>query len=99
MAVTDLCVVMVFFLLRLVRMRDLLPRDWSSQHRHKFFVEHLHGIEMILSVEVAHMCPMLADFPEPNGWDLEKHDVFAGKILENIMAKTMIFIGNHPLKI
>lgn len=98
--VTDpMCGHGIFLIAAMRRMRDLLPRDWSSQHRHKFFVEHLHGIEMDpFSVEVAHMCLMLADFPEPNGWDLEKHDVFAGKILENIMAKTMILIGNPPFE-
>lgn len=98
--VTDpMCGHGIFLIAAMRRMRDLLPRDWSSQHRHKFFVEHLHGIEMDpFSVEVAHMCLMLADFPEPNGWHLEKHDVFAGKILENIMAKTMILIGNPPFE-
>lgn len=98
--VTDpMCGHGIFLIAAMRRMRDLLPGDWSSQRRHEFFVEHLHGIEIDpFSVEVARMCLMLAAFPEPNGWNLEKHDVFADKILENIMAKTMILIGNPPFE-
>ncbi len=90
----------IFLIAAMRRMRDLLPGSWSAQQRHKFFVEHLHGIEIdSFSVEVARMCLMLADFPEPNGWDLVKHDTFKGKKLENIAAKTMVFVANPPFGI
>lgn len=89
----------IFLIAAMRRMRDLLPQHWSGRERHNFFVKHLHGIEIEpFSVEVARMCLMLADFPEPNGWDLKHHDVFAGGTLENATAKTMILVGNPPFE-
>lgn len=89
----------IFLIAAMRRMRDLLPGNWSAQQRHKFFVEHLHGIEIdSFSIEVARMCLMLADFPEPNGWNLVKQDVFTGKKLKNIIAQTMVLVGNPPFE-
>jgi type I restriction-modification system DNA methylase subunit len=89
----------IFLIAAMRRMRDLLPQDWSGRQRHKYFVSHLHGIEIEkFSVEVARMCLMLADFPELNGWDLVNDDIFSGKILETAIAKTTIFIGNPPFE-
>lgn len=89
----------IFLIAAMRRMRALLPQEWRGRQRHKFFVDHLHGVEIdAFSVEVARMCLMLADFPEPNGWDLSNVDVFAGKILENAMAKTLILVGNPPFE-
>ncbi|MFZ1990992.1 MAG: N-6 DNA methylase, partial [Alphaproteobacteria bacterium] len=89
----------IFLIAAMRRMRTFLPQDWSGQERHKFFVNHLHGIEIDpFSIEVARMCLMLADFPEPNGWDLRNADVFAGKAIENAVANCMILIGNPPFE-
>lgn len=89
----------IFLIAAMRRMRDLLPRDWSGQQRHKFFVSHLHGIEIEpFSVEVARLCLMLADFPESNSWDLKRADVFRGKTLEHAVSKTMILVGNPPFE-
>ncbi len=89
----------IFLIAAMRRMRDLLPRDWGGQQRHNFFAEHLHGVEIdAFSVEVGRMCMMLADFPEPNGWDLKEGDVFAGKTLEKIISKTTILVGNPPFE-
>ncbi|MBI4685475.1 MAG: N-6 DNA methylase [Nitrospirae bacterium] len=89
----------IFLIATMRKMRDLLPQNWSGRDRHNFFVKHLHGIEIEpFSVEVARMCLMLADFPEPNGWDLKHHDVFAGRTLENAAANTMILVGNPPFE-
>lgn len=89
----------IFLIAAMRRMRDLLPGHWSTQQRHKFFVEHLHGIEIdSFSIEVARMCLMLADFPEPNGWNLVKQDVFTGRKLKNIIAQTMVLVGNPPFE-
>jgi len=89
----------IFLIAAMRRMRDLLPRDWGGQQRHNFFAEHLHGVEIdAFSVEVGRMCMMLADFPEPNGWDLHEGDVFAGKTLEKIISKTIILVGNPPFE-
>jgi hypothetical protein len=89
----------IFLIAAMRRMRTLLPHDWSGRQRHKFFASRLHGVEIdSFSVEVARMCLMLADFPEPNGWDLKNADIFAGKTLENAMARTMILVGNPPFE-
>lgn len=89
----------IFLIAVMRRMRDILSSDWSGTKRHSFFVEHLHGIEIDpFSVEVARMCLMLADFPEPNGWDIKRGDIFAGNTLEKAMAKTMILVGNPPFE-
>ncbi|ODS33162.1 MAG: N-6 DNA Methylase [Candidatus Scalindua rubra] len=88
----------IFLIAAMRRMRDLLPGRWNTQQRHKFFVEHLHGIEIdSFSIEVARMCLMLADFPEPNGWNLVKQDV-TGKKRKNIIAQTMVLVGNPPFE-
>lgn len=99
--VTDpMCGHGIFLIAAMRRIKSLLPGDWSGKQRHTFFVDHLHGVEIDpFSVEVARMCLMLADFPEPNGWDLARDDVFANKILETSMSKTMILVGNPPFEI
>lgn len=98
--VTDpMCGHGIFLIAAMRRMKSLLPGDWNGKQRHTFFVSHLHGIEIDpFSVEVARMCLMLSDFPEPNGWDLKIHDIFADKVLENSMDKTMILVGNPPFE-
>lgn len=89
----------IFLIAAMRRMRDLLPQDWSGRQRHNFFVSHLHGIEIdAFSVEVARMCLMLADFPEPNGWDLKNTDVFTGKTLERAASNSMVLVGNPPFE-
>lgn len=81
------------------RMRDLLPPDWGGKRRHNFFIEHLHGIEIDpFSVEVARMCLMLADFPESNGWDINKADAFDDNMLEESSTKNMILVANPPFE-
>jgi hypothetical protein len=42
---------------------------------------------------------MLADFPEPNGWDLKNKDVFSKGTLESHVAKARVLIGNPPFEI
>jgi hypothetical protein len=89
----------IFLIATMRRMRELLPKSWGCKERHKFFVKHLHGIEIdSFSIEVARLCLMLADFPEPNGWDLKKQDVFSGTTLEDSVSKTMVLVGNPPFE-
>jgi len=90
----------IFLISAMRRMRELLPKDWSSVRRHEYFTKHLHGIEVdAFSIEVARMCLMLADFPESNTWHIEKEDVFSGKALKKIISSTMLLIGNPPFEI
>jgi len=90
----------IFLIAAMRRMRHLLPADWGSQRRHQFFVEHLRGIDIEpFSIEVARLCLMLADFPEPNGWELKCGDVFARNVLESAVKKAQIIVGNPPFEI
>jgi 16S rRNA G1207 methylase RsmC len=41
---------------------------------------------------------MLADFPEPNGWDLKNKNVFSKGTLESHVAKARVLIGNPPFE-
>lgn len=89
----------IFLIAAMRRMRNLLPENWDGRERHKFYIDHLRGLEIDpFSVEVARMCLMLADFPEPNGWNLKNVDAFAGKILEDTVSDTMVLIGNPPFE-
>jgi len=89
----------IFLIAAMRRMRNLLPENWSGPGRHKFYVDHLRGLEIDpFSIEVARMCLMLADFPEPNGWNLKNVDAFTGTTLEDIASDTMVLIGNPPFE-
>ncbi|MDP1956201.1 MAG: N-6 DNA methylase [Polaromonas sp.] len=90
----------IFLIAAMRRMRQLLPSDWGSQKRHQFFIEHLAGIDVEqFSIEVARLCLMLADFPEPNGWNLQCRDVFSKGVLEEAVSKSQIIVGNPPFEI
>lgn len=81
------------------RMRELLPQNFGGRQRHEFFVKNLRGIEIDpFSTEVAHMCLMLADFPESNGWQIDRADAFADKVIENASKNSMILIANPPFE-
>ena len=89
----------IFLIAAMRRMRALLPADWTPKKRHSFFARRLHGVDMEgFSLEVAKLCLMLADFPEPNGWDLRCHDIFTGDILENASRNATIIVGNPPFE-
>ena len=81
------------------RMKDLLPSYWDGKRRHKYFVEHLHGIEIdSFSALVARLCLMLADFPESNGWDIRENNAFEGNLIEESAKSTMLMIANPPFE-
>lgn len=89
----------IFLIAAMRRMRTLLPQSWSGQERHKFFIKHLHGVDIEkFSIEVARMCLMLADFPEANGWDLIHRDMFKGDLLESTVSETTLLVGNPPFE-
>ena len=81
------------------RMRDLLPQNFGGRQRHEFFIKNLRGIELDpFSIEVARMCLMLADFPEPNGWDISRADAFADEVIKSASKKSMILVANPPFE-
>lgn len=46
--------------------------------------------------EVATLCLMLADFPNPNGWQLYNEDVFASQKFESAVRKARVVVCNPP---
>ena len=89
----------IFLIAAMRRMRELLPKDWTGKQRHKFYVDHLHGVDIDdFSIEVASLCLMLADFPEPNGWDVTRADAFSEGNLEGRARKSMILVANPPFE-
>lgn len=89
----------VFLVAALKRLRDLLGADWSGQERHRYFVKRLFGFEQdAFAREVSKLCLTLADFPNPNGWNLEKADVFTSRKLAETLAEARIVLCNPPFE-
>jgi type I restriction-modification system DNA methylase subunit len=81
------------------KLRSLLPIEWSGKKRHDYYIHSLLGTEIdAFSVEVAKMCLTLADFPETNGWDVTKADIFKGHLLEDNIKTTTVLIANPPFE-
>ena len=89
----------VFLVAALKRLRDLLGADWSGQERHRYFVKRLFGFEQdAFAREVSKLCLTLADFPNPNGWNLEKADVFTSRKLAESLGDARIVLCNPPFE-
>lgn len=89
----------VFLVAALKRMRDLLDPDWDARKRHRYFADRLLGFERDpFAREVSKLCLTLADFPNPNGWNLEKADVFTSRKLGDALGKARIVLCNPPFE-
>ena len=89
----------VFLVAALKRLRDLLGSDWTGQERHRYFVKRLFGFEQdAFAREVSKLCLTLADFPNPNGWNLEKADVFTSRKLGESLGDARIVLCNPPFE-
>jgi len=90
-----------FLVAALQRLRELLPSDMDGQQRHEYFVQRLAGFDIeTFGLEVARSSLMLADFPNPNGWVLEREDVFESpqktpKFTESLSAARVV-LCNPP---
>jgi len=88
-----------FLIAAMRRMRDLLPSNLTSRQRHDYFMRRLVGIEIeAFSVEVCRLSLMLADQPNPNGWQLHTEDIFATDTLERELKKADILLCNPPFE-
>ena len=89
----------VFLVAAPKRMRDLLDPSWDARRRHRYFAERLLGFEHDpFAREVNKLCLTLADFPNPNGWNLEKADVFTSRKLTVALATARIVLCNPPFE-
>lgn len=87
----------IFLVAALQRLRDLLPSDTDATERHRYFVRMLQGFELdAFALEVATLCLMLADFPNPNGWQLYNEDVFSSQKFISAVRKARVVLCNPP---
>ncbi|NQT51114.1 N-6 DNA methylase [bacterium] len=89
----------VFLVAAMRRIRELLGPGLSPGARHDFFVRCLTGIELDpFACEVARLSLMLADYPNPNGWDITNEDVFAADVVSLRMQAGSIVLCNPPFE-
>jgi type I restriction-modification system DNA methylase subunit len=89
----------IFLVAALERLRDLLPANVDPDERHRYFVKSLSGFEKdAFALEISRLCLMLADFPFPNGWNLNPADVFDSRPFENAVARADIVLCNPPFE-
>lgn len=71
----------------------------APQERHKYFVKHLAGMEYDpFGVEISTLALTLADFPNPNGWNLRRGDVFAPNAMKDLLRKSGAVLCNPPFE-
>jgi len=80
-------------------MNVLRPRlfGMDAVERHKYFVNRLAGIEADpFAVEISKLALTLADFPNPNGWNIEHGDVFNDSISAKYLSQAAVVLCNPP---
>jgi hypothetical protein len=77
---------------------ELLPADRAQpSKRGPYLRSRLHGIDIDqFALELARLSLTLTDIPNPNGWDLELHDMFLDKRLSDQTKKSTILLANPP---
>lgn len=89
----------VFLVAAMQRLRDLLPPSSSPEERHAYFVGMLSGLELDgFAREVAKLSLMLADYPNPDGWQIHAGDVFNSAILNQELRSANIVLSNPPFE-
>ena len=86
-----------FLIAALGRLRTLLPVETSTEQRHNYFIQMLSGMESEpFACEVASYSLILADYPNPNGWRIEKANVFTSSKLDDYLTQANIVLCNPP---
>ena len=89
----------VFLVAALKRLRDLLGPGWTEQERHRYFIKNLHGYEQdAFAREVCKLSLTLADFPNPNGWNVHRADVFTSRKFADALAEARVVLCNPPFE-
>jgi hypothetical protein len=86
-----------FLLSAFARISELLPPAMQGSDRHQFLVERLKGIDQDpFAVEVAKLSLLLADYPNPNGWEVLEGDVFSDPIVAPMLEQSSVVLCNPP---
>ncbi len=88
-----------FLVAALNRLRELLPSDLSNDKRHRYLKRSLAGVEIDpFAVEVAKLSLLLADYPNPNGWNVRSGDVFNDPIAQHLLTSSSVVLCNPPFE-
>lgn len=87
-----------FLLAALQRLRELTPNK-TPANRHEYLKRLLFGYEREpIGIEISRLSLTLADFPNPNGWQLAHEDVFASNGLQHGIASARVVLCNPPFE-
>lgn len=87
------------FLVASVRLLRELLGDVDADERKAYLRSHIHGLEIDeFAIEIARLSLTLADIPNPNGWDLQRGDMFASEALNREAARAGIIFANPPFE-
>ncbi len=88
-----------FLIAALGRLRTLLPKNMTPFERHQYFVEMLTGMEIdAFALEIAQLSLMLADYPNPNGWNVVLDDFFLSSTLGHKLGRATAVLCNPPFE-
>lgn len=86
-----------FLIASLSRLKRLLGDQVNPEERHTYFVHMLRGVEIdSFAAEVAKYSLMLADYPNPDGWQIDIADAFSSPVLSEHLRQARIVLSNPP---
>ncbi len=86
-----------FLIAALQRLRDVLPSHLSPKQRHSATKRLLIGFETDpFAIEISRLSLTLADFPNPNGWQLNDADVFDSEEFDKAIERASLVVCNPP---
>jgi len=89
----------IFLVAALRRLRELLPPAWTDEQRHVYLRQRLTAIEVdTFAAEVCRLSLTLADYPNPNGWEIVSQDIFESDILRTKLKTSPIVLCNPPFE-
>jgi hypothetical protein len=86
-----------FLIAALGRLRTLLAPTLSPEQRHAYFVHMLTGMEIdSFAREVARYSLILADYPNPDGWDIASANAFVTPMFDTYLKRAQVVLCNPP---
>jgi len=86
-----------FLIAALGRLRTLLAPTLSPEERHAYFVRMLTGMEIdSFAREVARYSLILADYPNPDGWDIANANAFVTPSFDAYLERAQVVLCNPP---
>jgi hypothetical protein len=71
----------------------------SAKQRHEYFVRHLIGMEFdAFGSEISKLALTLADFPNPDGWNILSNDVFEDGAMTASLRRSAMVLCNPPFE-